>query len=94
MIKIDNARALEVGYLNRGTGTFQVRKPKVPEGCPEVTVMENSDELTLRAEEVGTLKAYVNVNHIEKERWGPSLVDYDWCRNSESVCLDLSAHDG
>ena len=34
-------------------------------------VRENSDELTLRAEEVGTLKAYFNVNHIEEERCGP-----------------------
>ena len=59
--------------------TFEVRKPKVPEGCPEVTASENSDELTLRAEEVGTLKAHVNVDHIEKETWGPPLVDYDCC---------------
>ena len=29
-------------------------------------VRESSDELTLRAEGVGTLKAYVNVHHIEK----------------------------
>ena len=56
-IKIDNERALEVGYLNRGMGKFTVRKTKVPEGCPEVTVREStvtksSDELTLRGEEV------------------------------------------
>ena len=55
-----------------------MRKPKVPEGCLEATVRENSDELTLRAEEVGTLKTYINVNHIEEERWGHPLVDYDW----------------
>ena len=59
-------------------GTFKVRKPEVPEGCPEVTVRENSDELTLRAEEVGTSKTYIHVNHIEEERWGPEMVDYDW----------------
>ena len=34
--KIDNKRALEVGYLKRGMGTFTVRKPKVTEGCREV----------------------------------------------------------
>ena len=76
--KIDNERAHEVGYLNRSRGTFKVRKPKVPDGCPEVTVRENSDELTLRAEEVCTLKTNINVNHIEEERWGLLLVDYDW----------------
>ena len=36
-IKVDNERALDVGYLSRGTGTCQVRKPKVPEGCPEMS---------------------------------------------------------
>ena len=55
-MKIDTERALEVGYLN------------LPEGCPEMTVRESSDELTLTGEEVGTLKTYINVNHIEEER--------------------------
>ena len=60
-------------------GTFKVRKPKVPEGCQEVIVRESPDELTLRAEEVGTSKALINVDHIEEERWGSPLVDGDWC---------------
>ena len=34
--------------------------------------------LTLRAEEVNTSKALINVNHIEPEGWGPPLVDADW----------------
>ena len=72
-IKVDNERALEVGYLNRGMGTCKLRKPKVPEGCPEVMVRENSDELTLRAQEVGTLKTYNNVNHVKPEGWSPHL---------------------
>ena len=59
-------------------GTLKVRKPKVPEGCPEVTVREKSDELTLGAGKVGTLKTYINVNHIEEERRGSPLVDHDW----------------
>ena len=32
-IKVDNERALDVGSVSRGTRTFQVRKPKVPEGA-------------------------------------------------------------
>ena len=68
-IKIDNQRALEVGYLSQSMEKFKVRRPKVPEGCPEGKVRESPDELTLRAEEVGTLKTYINVNHIGKERW-------------------------
>ena len=43
-IKIDSDRAVDVGYLNRGMGIFGVRKPKVPEGCPEVTVRESSHQ--------------------------------------------------
>ena len=78
IIKIDNERVFDVGALRRGTGTFKVLKPKAPEGCREVTVRENSDELTLRAEEVGTLKTFFNVNHIEPERLGPPLVDAEW----------------
>ena len=31
-IKVDNERALDVGELRRGTGTFKVRKQKAPEG--------------------------------------------------------------
>ena len=49
-----------------GTGPFKGRKPKVP------------GELTLRAEEVDTLKSHVNVDHIEKERWSHPLADHDW----------------
>ena len=40
-----------------------------------MAVSENSDELTLKAEEVGALKTYINVNHIEEVRWGHPLVD-------------------
>ena len=43
-----------------------------------MTVRESPDELTLRAEEVGTWKSYINVDHIAKGRWGLHLVDYDW----------------
>ena len=43
-----------------------------------MTVRESPDELTLQAEEVGTWKTHINVDHKEKERWGLPLVDYDW----------------
>ena len=72
-IQVDNHRALEERHLNEGLGTFKVRRPKVPEGCLEVT-----DQLTLRAEEVGTWKSDINVDHMAKERWSPLLVDADW----------------
>ena len=77
-IRVDSNRALDVGELRRGTGTFKVRKPKIPEGESDVTNQKNPDELTLRAEELNTSTAYIDVNHIEPERWGPLLVDADW----------------
>ena len=48
--KVDNHRALDVGELHRGTGTFTVRKPKVPEGGSDVTIRESPHELTSRAD--------------------------------------------
>ena len=45
---------------------------------PEATVREEADELTLRADEVGTQRAFINTEHIEFERWGPPLVHADW----------------
>ena len=54
-------------------------------------VKENSDELTLRAEEVVTSKAVVNVNHIEKERWGPLLVDADWYASCQALYSGIGA---
>ena len=45
---MDDDRALDVGALRRGTGTFKVRNPKVPEGGSDVTVGENPDELTFK----------------------------------------------
>ena len=65
-IKVDNRRAFDVGELHRGAGTFKVRQPKVPEGGSDVTIRESPDELTLRAEEVNTSKAYKDVNRIKR----------------------------
>ena len=77
-IQVDNHRALVVGYLREGLGSFKVRRPKGEEGYPEVKVRESPDEMTLRAEEVGSWTSCINVDHIEKEKWGSHLVDYDW----------------
>ena len=84
-ILVDNHGALEVGHLSEGLGTFEVQRPKGSEGYPEVTVRESPDEMTLRAEEVRAWKSYINVDHTEKERWGPPPVDADW----HAFCLAL-----
>ena len=78
--KVDNHCALDVGHLNECTRSFEVRRPKFEEGTPgpEVSIREGPEELTLRAEEVGSQKACINVGHIAEDRWGPPLVDADW----------------
>ena len=92
-IQVGNQRAFEVGYLSKGMGKFRVRRPKGSEGCPEVTVRESPDELTLRAEEVGSWRTYVNVDHIEKEGWGHLLVDYDWYAFCRALCKGIEGED-
>ena len=66
------------GDLRRGTRSLSVQKPRFSEAFPEATIREGADELTLRADEVGTQRAFINTEHIEFERWGPPLVDADW----------------
>ena len=54
-----------------------VRKPKFSEAFSEAAIREGADELILRADEVGTLKAFINIDHVEFDRWEPPLVDAD-----------------
>ena len=87
-IRVDNERALDVGALRRGTGTFQVRKPKAPEGSSDVIVRESPDELTLRAEGVNTSKALTS-----PERWGPPLADADWYAFCQALYRGIEGED-
>ena len=45
---------------------------------PRGVNQEGPEQLTLGAEEVGTQKSCINVDHIAQERWGPPFVDADW----------------
>ena len=78
LIKFDNHCALDVGHLKEGTRSFEVRRPKFKEGCPEVSIREVPEELTLRTEEVGSKKACINVDRTAEDRRGPHFVDADW----------------
>ena len=49
--------------------------------------------MTLRAEEVGTWKSYMNVDHIAKDWWGPPLVDYDWHAFCQALDKGVEAED-
>ena len=82
--------------LDRQAGArvhFKYESRKCQESCSDVTVRENPDELTLRAEEVETSKALININHIEPERWGPLLVDADWCAFCQALYKGIDGED-
>ena len=53
-------------------------KPQFGNSFPEATIREGADELTLRADEVDTQRAFITTEHIEFERWGPPLIGADW----------------
>ena len=55
------------------------------EDYPEAAIREGADELTLRAEEVGTLIGCINIDHIEDDRWKSPLVDSDWHAFCEAI---------
>ena len=77
-IKANNQRAVDVGHLREGTIPLHVRKPKFSEAYPEAAIRERAYELTLRADEVETLRAFIKKDHIDFDRWEPPLVDADW----------------
>ena len=73
---ISSHSAVDVGGLRRGTKSIQVKKPQFSEAFPEAAIREGADELTLRAEQAGSLRTFIDTKHIELERWGPPLVDW------------------
>ena len=75
---VDNSSAVDVEGLRRGTRSIHVKKPQFSEAFPRAVTREGSDELTLRAEEVGMQRGFIDTKHIELERWRPPQVDADW----------------
>ena len=69
----------------RAQDRFTSKKPKFSEAYPEAAIREGADELTLRAEEVRTLTACINIDHSENDRWRPPLVDADWHAFCEAI---------
>ena len=68
---------MDVGHSRKGKKPFHVLKPDFSKVYPEA-IREGAGHLTLRAEEVKTLKACINVDHVQENRRGPPLVDADW----------------
>ena len=55
---------------------------------------EGADDLTLRAEEFGTLKACINVDHIDKKCRGPPLLDADWYAFCQAIYKGIEGSEG
>ena len=85
---------MDVGHLRKGIKPIYVRKPKFSEAYPEATTREGADELTLRADEVGTLKAFINIDHIEYDRWERALVDADWYAFCQAIYKGIEGKNG
>ena len=66
-IHAENGSAVDVGHLRKGTRLLHVQKPKFSEAYPEAAIREGADALTLRADEVETLRAFIDLDHIDFE---------------------------
>ena len=69
------------------------KNQKFSEAYPEAAIREGSDELTLRADEVGTLWEFINKDHIKFERGEPPLVDADWRAFCQATCTGFDGED-
>ena len=58
-------------HPKKGATSSEVQGPKLEGRCPEVSIREDPEELTLKAEEVPFQKVCVNFGHIAEERWRP-----------------------
>ena len=57
-------------------------KPKFRADFPEAVVREGANELTLRRDEEGMLRTFVNTTNVKDSLWEPTLVNEDW----QAVC--------
>ena len=69
-MRMTAVRPVDVEDLRRGTRSLKVQKPPFGGAFPEAAIREGADEFTLRADEVGTQRAFINTKHIEFERVG------------------------
>ena len=66
-IEIDKHIAVDVGHLRRGLTPLYVQMPNFCEVFPEAAIREGADALTLRADEVEALRAFIDTDHIDFE---------------------------
>ena len=67
-IEMDNHSASDVGHLRKGSMPNKAQRQKFSGNNPEV-LREGADDFKLRAEELDTLRAFINVDHTEENKW-------------------------
>ena len=77
-IDADNRSAADLGGLRRGTQSLHVKKPQFSEAFSGAVIREGADEPTLRVEDVGAQRAFIDTKYMELKRWTRPLVDADW----------------
>ena len=73
-IKADNHRVTWVICV-KAPDRFMCKKPNFSEAFRKAAIREGADEKTMRADKVGTLRAFIDTDHSEFARWRPPLVD-------------------
>ena len=81
-IMTDPGSSSKWSILRQGTKSVEVVELRFIADFPEAVIREGAEELTLRVEEVGSRRTFIDSTHVEAERWGAPLVDADW-----HVCL-------
>ena len=78
LISEDNHEAVKFGNLERYKESRKVVRPNFLADIPEAIVREGPDELTLRAEQAGVSRTFIDTTYVADFKWRPPLVDEDW----------------
>ena len=70
--QVDNHRALDVGHLREGVGSFKVTKAERRSRVPRGACQGRRRRINARSR-VGAWKSCTNVDRIAKERWASSF---------------------
>ena len=65
---VDNHEAVESGDLEKTLESLSVVKQKFTADFPEAVVCQGADELTLRREEEGIVRTFINTTQVGDNR--------------------------
>ena len=75
---VDNHEAVKVGDLHQESRSKRVGRPRFATELSGAVIREGADELTLRAQEEGVLRTFIDTSNVGDQRWRPPPVDADW----------------